>query len=195
MVPGEPPLTQHRQDQGAGGGLQETEQRTHTHHHRQDTCGAGKQLLKFLGAHITEDLTWSAHTDAVLKKAHQRLFFLRRLRKFGTSPSILKSFYSCTVESILTGCITTWFGNSTAGNRKALQRVVRTARELPSHQDIYTRRCTRKARRIIKDSSHPSHRLLSLLPSGRRLRSIRSRTSRLRDSFFPQAIRLMNSQK
>ncbi len=47
---------------------------------------------------------------------------------------------------------------------------------------------------LIKDSSHPSHSLLSLLPSGRRLRSIRSRTSRLRDSFFPQAIRLMNSQ-
>ncbi len=156
--------------------------------------------FKFLCVHITEDLTWSTHTDAVLKKAHQRLFFLRRLRKFGTSPRILRSFYSCTVESILTGCITAWFGNSTAGNRRALQRVVRTARhivggELPSLQDIYTRRCTRKARRIIKDSSHPSHRLLSLLPSGRRFRSIRSRTSRLRDSFFPQAIRLMNSQK
>ncbi len=156
--------------------------------------------FKFLGVHITEDLTWSAHTDAVLKKAHQRLFFLRRLRKFGTSPRILRSFYTCTVESILTGCITAWFGNSTAGNRRALQRVVRTARhivggELTSLQDIYTRRCTRKARRIIKDSSHPSHRLLSLLPSGRRFRSIRSRTSRLRDSFFPQAIRLMNSHK
>ncbi len=156
--------------------------------------------FKFLCVHITEDLTWSAHTDAVLKKAHQRLFFLRRLRKFGTSPSILRSFYTCTVESILTGCITAWFGNSTAGNRRALQRVVRTAHhivggELPSLQDIYTRRCTRKAWRIIKDSSHPSHRLLSLLPSGRRLRSIRSRTRCLRDSFFPQAIRLMNSQK
>ncbi len=92
------------------------------------------------------------------------------------------------------------FGNSTAGNRRALQRVVRTARhivggELPSLQDIYTRRCTRKARRIIKDSSHPSHSLLSLLPSWRRLRSIRSCTSRLRDSFFPQAIRLMSNQK
>ncbi len=73
--------------------------------------------FKFLGVHITEDLTWSAHTDAVLKKAHQRLFFLRRLRKFGTSPRILRSFYTCTVESILTGCITAWFGNSTAGNR------------------------------------------------------------------------------
>ncbi len=125
--------------------------------------------FKFLGVHITEDLTWSAHTDAVLKKTHQRLFFLRQLRKFGTSPRILRSFYTCTVESILTGCITAWFGNSTAGNCKALQRVVRTARhivggELPSLQDIYTRRCTRKARRIINDSSHPSHRLLSLLP-------------------------------
>ncbi len=199
MVPGEPPLTQHRQDQGAGGGFQETEQRTHTHLHRQRHLWSGVNSFKFLCVHITEDLTWSAHTDAVLKKAHQRLFFLRRLRKFGTSPSILRSFYTCTVESILTGCITAWFGNSTAGNRKALQRVVRTARhivggELPSLQDIYTRRCIRKARRIIKDSSHPSHRLLSLLPSGRRLRSIRSRTSRLRDSFFPQAIRLMNSQ-
>ncbi len=111
--------------------------------------------FKFLGVHITEDLTWSAHTDAVLKKAHQRLFFLRRLRKFGTSPRILRSFYTCTVESILTGCITAWFGNSTAGNRRALQRVVRTARhivggELPSLQDIYTRRCTRKAGGLSK---------------------------------------------
>ncbi len=155
--------------------------------------------FKFLCIHITEDLTWSAHTDAVLKKAHQRLFFLRWLRKFGTSSSILRSFNTCTVESILTGCITAWFGNRTAGNRKALQRVMRTARhivggELPSLQDIYTGRCVRKAQRIIKDSSHPLHSLLSLLPSGRCLRSIRSRTSRLRDSFFPQAIRLMNSK-
>ncbi len=155
--------------------------------------------FKFLCIHITEDLTWSAHTDAVLKKPHQRLFFLRRLRKFGMSPSILRSFYTCTVESILTGCITAWFGNNTAGNQKALQRVVRTARdtvggELPSLQDIYTRRCMRKGRRIIKDSSHPFHSLLSLLPSGRCLCIIRSRTSRLRDSFFPQAIRLMNGK-
>ncbi len=93
--------------------------------------------FKFLGVHITEDLTWSAHTDAVLKKAQQLLFFLRRLRRFGMSPHILHSFYTCTVASILTGCITAWYGNSTSSNRKHLQRVVRTARhtvggELPS---------------------------------------------------------------
>ncbi len=111
--------------------------REHTHITIVKTPVERVNSFKFLGVHITEDLTWSAHTDAVLKKAHQCLFFLRRLRKFGTSPSILRSIYSCTVESILTGCITAWFGNSTAGNRKALQRVVRTARhivggELPS---------------------------------------------------------------
>ncbi len=106
------------------------------------------------------------------------------------SPHILHSFYTCTVESSLTGCITAWYGNSTSSNRKALQRVARTAchivgGELPSLQDIYTRQCMRKAWRIISDSSHSSHGLFSLLPSGRRLRSIRTCTSRLRDSFFP----------
>ncbi len=138
------------------------------------------------------------HLSLNIVKTKELVVDFRRQSREHT-PIILRSFYTCTVESILTGCITAWFGNSTAGNRKALQRVVRTARhivggELPSLQDIYTRRCTRKARRIIKDSSHQSHNLLSLLPSGPRFRSIRSLTSRLRDSFFPQAIRLMNSQ-
>ncbi len=101
---------------------------------------------------------------------------------------------------IVSKCKSVLWSNDAQMSLNCFETVVRTAchivgGELPSLQDIYTRRCTRKARRIIKDSSHQSHSLLSLLPSGRRLRSIRSRTSRLRDSFFPQAIRLMNSQK
>ncbi|KAK6318552.1 hypothetical protein J4Q44_G00118430 [Coregonus suidteri] len=92
-------------------------------------------------------------------------------------PQILKRFYSCTIESILTGCIT---GNCSASDRKALQRVVRTAQyitgaKLPAIQDLYTRRCQRKALKIVIDSSHPSHRLFSLLPHGKRYRSAKSR--------------------
>ncbi len=45
-------------------------------------------------------------------------------------------------------------------------------------QDIYTQRCVRNARKIIRDSCHTSHELFSLLPSGRRYRSIRTQTSR-----------------
>ncbi len=67
MVPGEPPLTQHRQDQGAGGGFQETEQRTHTHLHRQDTCGAGKQSFtspRISHGLLTQTQCWRRHISA-----------------------------------------------------------------------------------------------------------------------------------
>ncbi|KAM9568419.1 uncharacterized protein ACWYII_008827 [Salvelinus alpinus] len=121
----------------------------------------------------------------------------RNLKRFGMCPEILKRFYSCNIESILTGCITAWYGNCSASERKALQRVVHTAQyitgaKLPAIQDLYTRRCQRKALKIVKDPSHPSHRLFSLLPHGKQYRSAKSRTERLLNSFYPQAIRLLN---
>ena len=111
---------------------------------------------------------------------------------------ILCNFYRCTIESILTGCIYAWYGSCSALNRKTLQRVVKAAHhitrtELPSMEDLYTQRCRKNNNRIIKDPHHPSNKLFQLLPSGRRYRSIRSRTTRLRDSFIPRAIRLLNS--
>ena len=47
-----------------------------------------------------------------------------------------------------TGCITAWYGNCSASDCKALQRVVHTAQyitgaKLPAIQDLYTRRCQR----------------------------------------------------
>ena len=106
-------------------------------------------------------------------------------------PQILKRFYSCNIESILTDCITAWYGNCSASDRKALQRVVRTAQyitgaKLPAIQDLYTRRCQRKALKIVKDSSHPSHRLFSLLPHGKRYRSAKCWIKRLLNSFYPK---------
>ena len=70
------------------------------------------------------------------------LFPLRRLKRFGMAPQILKRFYSCTIESILTGCITAWYGNCPVSDRKALQRVVRmalyiTGAKLPAIQGLY----------------------------------------------------------
>ena len=82
------------------------------------------ESFNFLGVHITNKLTWSKHTMTVMKKAQQNLFPLRRLKRFGTGPQILKRFYSCT---ILTGCIPAWYCNCSASDRKALQRVMCTA--------------------------------------------------------------------
>ena len=82
------------------------------------------------------------NTPTVLKRARQHLFPLRRLKRFGMCPLILKMFYSCTIESILTGCITAWYGNCSTSDRKALQGVVRMAQyitgaKLPAIQDLY----------------------------------------------------------
>ena len=57
--------------------------------------------FQFLLVNISNDLTWSAHTDKVVKAARKRLFFLRRLKKFGMDSVILTYFYRCTIESIL----------------------------------------------------------------------------------------------
>ena len=83
--------------------------------------------------------------------------------------------------SLACGCITAWYGNCSASDRKALQRVVRTAQyitgaKLPTVQDLYTRRCQRKALKIVKDSSHRSHRLFSLLPHSKCYWSVKSRS-------------------
>ena len=43
-----------------------------------------------LGVHITNKLTRSKHTETVLKRAQQCLFPLRRLKRFGMGPQILK---------------------------------------------------------------------------------------------------------
>ncbi|KAI4889636.1 hypothetical protein NFI96_003622 [Prochilodus magdalenae] len=128
---------------------------------------------KFLGVHLAEDLTWSLNTSTITKKAQQRLYFLRRLRKAHLPPPILTTFYRGTIESILSSCITAWFGNCTASDRKSLQRVVRTAEKiigvsLPTITDIYTTRCIRKTTSIVDDHTHPSHTLFTLLPSGKR---------------------------
>ncbi len=85
-----------------------------------------------------------------VKKARQRLYHLRQLRKFRVSPAILKTFYSGAIESVLTQCISVWYSNATKQDCKALQRVVRLAERisgsaLPSLQDIYLKRCKSRA--------------------------------------------------
>ena len=156
------------------------------------------ESVKFLGVHITNKLSWSKHTKTVVKRTRQNLFLPRRLKRFVMGPQILKKFYSCTIESILTGYIMAWYGNCLASDRKALQTVVHTAQyitaaKLPAIQGLYTRRCQRKAHNIVRDPGHPCHRLFSLLPNGKRYQSAKSRTKRLLNSFYPQVIRLLNN--
>ena len=57
-------------------------------------------------------------------------------------------------------------------------------------QEPATTRCIHKASSIVENPTHPSHRIYSPPPCGRMYCSLRSVTTRLQNSFFPQAIRL-----
>ena len=142
------------------------------------------ESFKFLGIHITNKLPRSKHTKTVVKRARQNLFPLRR-HGFSDPQKVIQLhqrehpdwLHHCLVWQLL--------------GHKALQKYI-TGAKLSAIQDLYTRWCQRKAQKMIKDSSHPSHRLFSLLLYGKRYRSPKSRAKRLLNSFYPQAIRLLN---
>ncbi len=157
------------------------------------------ESFRFLGTTISQDLKWwDNHIDSIVRKAQQRLYFLRQLRKFNLPQELLKQFYSAIIESVLCTSITVWFSSATKSDLRRLRRVVRTAERiigtaLPTLQELYLSRVSKRAGKITLDPSHPAHSLFELLPSGRRYRALSTRTTRHRNSFFPQSIHLMNT--
>ncbi len=66
---------------------------------------------------------------------------------------------------------------------------------LPSLEVLFSSRCLSRATNILKDPSHPGHQLFDRLLSGRHFRSVTSRTNGLNNSFYPRAIRELNTAK
>jgi hypothetical protein len=71
------------------------QQREHPPIHIDGTVVERAVSFKFLGVHITDKLNWSTHSN----------------------------FNRCTIESILSGCITAWYGNCSAPTTVRLFRV------------------------------------------------------------------------
>ncbi len=70
--------------------------------------------------------------------------------------------------------ILVWYAGCSMAENKALQRVINstqkiTGAQLPSLADIYSTRCLRWARSIIKDSSHPGNHLFTLFTLWKKL--------------------------
>ena len=81
--------------------------------------------IKFLGVHVANNLTWSLHTSSTIKKAHQHLHFLRRLKRAHLSPSILTTFYRGTIESVLTSCMSLWHESSSSDVNAILEATAK----------------------------------------------------------------------
>ncbi|XP_061643355.1 GRIP1-associated protein 1 isoform X3 [Phyllopteryx taeniolatus] len=128
------------------------------------------ETFKFLGITVSQDLKWATNINSVLKKAQQRMYFLRLLRKHGLSPELLRQLDTAVIESVLCSSITVWFGAATKNNKLRLQRTIKTAEKivgtpLPTLEDLHAARSKTRACKILSDAPHPGHRLFQLLPS------------------------------
>ena len=149
--------------------------------------------FKFLGTTISSDLKWDENFSSAIKKAHQQLFFLRQLKKFKVSHSILTRFYCAAIESILTFSITVWYSSVCQKDKDQLERIVQTASKIIGSDmkpvaSIHSLRSDHKVMAIVQDTLHPANHLFQPLPSGHRYRAMRARTSSFQNSFYPQAI-------
>ncbi|KAK3547774.1 hypothetical protein QTP86_029917 [Hemibagrus guttatus] len=102
----------------------------------------------FLGTTITKELKWEQNIRSLTKKAQQRMYFLRQLKKFLLPVKMLVNFYTAIIESILTSSITVWFAAATARDKAKLQRVIHSAEKgikagytldgVPTHRRAHT---------------------------------------------------------
>ena len=85
--------------------------KSHTEHPPLTIDGAAVERVsstKFLGVHISENLSWAINSASLAKKAYRRLYFLRKLKRVKAPIPILNTFYQGTIKRILSSCITQW---------------------------------------------------------------------------------------
>ena len=152
---------------------------------------------KYLGVQIDSKLTFSDHVHQIYTKCQQRLYLLRRLSRLHVNNKILKSYYSCHVESVLTYALVAWYRLCGLKEKKKLERVVNAGSKLcgmkcVSDACLYEKRVRKKARKIVKDNDHILSGYFKTLPSGRRYQVMKVKTNRAKNTFISQAILLLN---
>jgi hypothetical protein len=132
------------------------------------------------------------HTALSQLDKQQRLFNLRRLKKFGLSSKTFTNFYSYLVLQLHR---TQTEGSPEGSASSQRQQSGGQTTQITALQDTSSTRCHRKDKKIIKENNHLSHCLFTPLSSRRRgqYRCIKAGAERLKNSFYLKAIRLLNS--
>ena len=92
----------------------------------------GQQLemveqIKLLGVTIRSDLKWSSNTENIVKRAANKLWLLRRLKKMGANRAELVDMYTKHCRSILEYAVPVWNGAITGYECKDIERVQKMA--------------------------------------------------------------------
>ena len=154
---------------------------------------------KYLGTLIDDKLRFNKNTNAVHSRANQRMFFLRKLKKFNVDRTILHLFYQSIIQSVLLFNLICFYGNLTQADKTKLERPRKIAQriigiELPPLSVLFEDRLLTKITSIMKDPSHPLFSCFTFNRSGIRLRVPITRRARYRNSFIPNSMHIYNAQ-
>ena len=64
--------------------------------------------MKYLGVHISSDLSWSTHIDIITSKARRTLGFIYRKFYRNVNSSVLTKLYTTLVRPLLEYCCAVW---------------------------------------------------------------------------------------
>ena len=155
---------------------------------------------KYLGTVIDDKLNFSSNTKCLHKKCQSRIYLLQKLRNLDVNTFILKTFYRSFIESILTFSFICWYTSLSMEDKKKVDRVVNVCGKIVGESQeslsvLYQKRCLQKAKCITSDDTNALNPKFDLLPSGRRYREPFFRLKRTKNSFIPQAVKLLNGKK
>ncbi len=125
--------------------------------------------FKYLCTVIDEKLTFEAHVNDLCKKAHQHMFYLRKVCSFYVDSTFMKMFYSCCIESVISFSFVCWYVSLNVNNRNRLQGIVKVCGKIVGTtlnylNDLYKVRILKKAELIMNDPSHPLQNVFRLRP-------------------------------
>ncbi len=199
MVPGQLSLSEREQNQRADCGLQkETPAALHSSYDQWDPCGESKQLQVPRRKHLRgPDLDYThpntgqeSQAKTVPSATAEKIqgltnnpenFLCRDHRKCFVSVhlSVVWKQLQPRLQSLAESCALSWaylWVGSPLSAGQLHQTMQRQSWQ--NHQRL----------------NHPGNCLFTRLPSGKRFRCLMAKTERLRRSFFPTAIRLLNSK-
>ena len=165
---------------------------------------------KLVGVTIQNDLKWDEHTDAILKKAQKRLYFLKRLRKAGAREKDLLRFYSGVIRPVCEYAAPAWATSLTQTQRDKLENIQKRAFNIISpglsyeESLLYLEQSTLEQRRLnicesfFRKIQNPTDKIHDILPEQRQIKYnfrqsgkfkiAKCRTKRYKSSFLPFAL-------
>jgi hypothetical protein len=149
---------------------------------------------KYLGVIIDDKLKWNENIELICSKVRKQMYFLRKLKEFDVCSSVLRLFFDSVIFSVLCYGLVCWFGNLPVYLISVLERLEKIGSKIINDgirhtvNNEYCNRIVSLSNRILSNSEHPIRVYYEVLRSGVRLKSLKCKTNRFKNSFVPLSI-------